>query len=71
MRVCLVKYVCPESNEYKWLDECLPFDAATRLCKQLAKDGRRPILYRMTVNPSWLILQAKDCHETSRFSSVL
>ena len=55
MSIYLVKYICPETDQYRWLEESMSMVLAQKLCEQLARDGRKPILYCVTVNPSWLL----------------
>jgi len=69
MNVCFVKYICPESNQYRWLDESLGFAAANRLCKLLARDGRKPVLYRVFLNPEFTLQMAASFKAISSFPS--
>lgn len=68
MNIFLIKYICPETEQYRWLDESMSFALANKLCLQLAKDGRKPILYRVHVNPSWLV-SCDQAHRVFSFRS--
>jgi len=69
MNVCFVKYICPESNEYRWLEESLGFSIANRLCKLLAQDGRKPVLYRAFINPELAIKVSSNVQTVNCFRS--
>ena len=49
--VFLVKFHCLKTNEVKWLDQSLDFDLANRVCKLMARDGKKPVLVKVSIDP--------------------
>lgn len=71
MWIYLIKYLCEETGEMRWLYEAKGESESLELCRRLEANGKKPELHRVYLSPSWLLSCDPDGERISDFSSEL
>lgn len=50
VHVFVIRFDCPVTKQRKWLDQSLDFHLANKVCKLMARSGKKPVLYRFSLD---------------------